>query len=91
MLEHPVKMNIAIQLPSHPTEPEPVKRRRRRLFPEETIEYLRAAVRWEAATIAVLFVALCIVSGLLAWEWLQPKEFHPTDFNPNYTVTDRLP
>ena len=90
MQRYPVKPNIAIQLPKHPVSQEPVKRRRRRLFPEETIEHLRSAVRWEAATIVVLLIALILVSSMLAWEWLQPDDHNVRDFGQNYTVTDQV-
>jgi len=91
MQQYPVKPNIAIHIPSHPEAPEPVKRRRRRLFPEETIEHLRSASRWQTATIVVLLVALCVVSALLAWEWMQPKDHNVQNFGQNYTVTEDAP
>ena len=86
MQQYPVKPNTPIHLPKRPVSVEPPKRRRRRLFPEETIEHLRAAVRWETATIVVLLVALCIVSTLLAWEWLQPRDYTLPGFGNNYTI-----
>lgn len=87
MQRYPVKPNIAIQLPKRQVVQETPKRRRRRLFPEETIEHLRSAVRWEAATIVVLLLALILVSGMLAWEWLQPEDYSIRDFGRNYTIT----
>jgi hypothetical protein len=87
MQAYPVKPNAPVHLPKRPVAEEPVKRRRRRLFPEETIEHLRSAVRWEAATIVVLLIALFIVSTLLAWEWLQPQGYSIPDFGRNYTIT----
>lgn len=91
MRRYPVKPNAVCHLPQRPQATEPAKRRRRQLFPEETIEHLRSAIRWEAATIAVLLIALLLVSGMLAWEWLQPDDHSVRDYGQNYTVTEEMP
>lgn len=86
MERYPVAQGTPVQLPLRPSRnPEKQSAHRRERTPEEVIQRLRILVRWLALGIAVLAIALGILSGILANTVKSQEEAEPS-IGRNYTT-----
>ena len=83
MEKHPVKPGTAIQLPLRAPKA-PAKKAPHRQKPEEQVRRLRGLVRWLAAAVAVLSVALCVTAAMLVRTLISRNETRA--IGKNYTT-----
>jgi len=84
MEDYPVKPDVHLQLPTHPSPAVSKKSGRKRRNPteEEQLTLLRRKVRWLVAVIALLAVLLGVAGVMLFQSYEQQKE---TSLGKDYT------
>ena len=85
---YPVKPDMHIQLPNRASADKKPGKKKRAPSPEELVILLRRKQRRLKWAIALLALALCVVSGLLLYQYLTPENM---EWGKNYIVEIPFP